>query len=129
MMNFVKVVNDGVDFVGEVIEEKEDKVRLVVRIGSVYNGVWVSKSEVEEVEVRDWKFNRSMEDVVKIIKSKVNGRKKSKVDMFLELFDEDESLVYNRKVAISVGVERGISTINGCSTFFNTAKKKYLGLE
>ena len=129
MMNFVKVVNDGVEFVGEVIEEKDSKVRLVVKVGNMYNGVWVEKEKVEEVEVRDWKFERSEEDLVKIIKSKVNGRKKSKVDMFLELFEEDESLVYNRKEAIGVGVERGISTINGCSTFFNTAKKKYLGLE
>ena len=129
MKKFVKVVCENVDFVGEVLEELEGKYRLVVKVNNNYNSVWVKVDECEEVEVKNWGFETDKERLIKVIKNKVLTKKKSKVEMFLDLFEEDESLVYNRKEAIGVGVERGLSTVNGCSTFFNSAKKIYLGLE
>jgi len=48
---------------------------------------------------------------------------KTKIDLIVDLLREDPTLVTNRKVAIAMIVEAGISTPAGASTFYNTAKK------
>ena len=54
-------------------------------------------------------------------KAKTGG--KTKIELIVDMLREDPTLLTNRKVAIAMIVEAGISTPAGASTFYNTAKR------
>ena len=130
--DFVKVNISDVELKGQVFDITDELYKLIIKTGNTYNLVSFSRNdgsfELTE-ELKNFNFEVNSDEVIERVKNIRKSKKKSKVDMIYDLLVENPDLVNNRKECISLAVSMGISTVNGCSTFFNTAKKKFLNIE
>ena len=129
--NFIKWIGQEGDdefvFEGKLTELTDEGFVMVSKVGGKYYEMGSSHDDgsIEKIDVIDNFFIKiERKEVTNIRKRKKN--KKSKVDMILELLEENPDLVNKRKECISIAVEKGISSVAGCSTFFNEAKKRFL---
>ena len=118
--------DDEFTFEGKLTELTDEGFVMVSKVGGKYYEMGSSHDDgsIEKIDVIDNFFIKiERKEVTNIKKRKKN--KKSKVDMILELLEENPDLVNKRKECISIAVEKGISSVAGCSTFFNEAKKRF----